>query len=80
MDAVQQVTILESSYSAANGKVAGANFNFVTKSGTQKFHGGLYYYFRNEVLNANSYFNKFNDNWNFNLLQGICGPVRSQYR
>lgn len=60
LDAVQEVTMLESSYSAANGKVAGANFNFVTKSGTQQFHGGVYYYFRNEAMNANSYFNKFN--------------------
>ncbi|HEY4381869.1 MAG TPA: carboxypeptidase regulatory-like domain-containing protein [Acidobacteriaceae bacterium] len=60
MDAIQEVTMLESSYSAANGKVAGANFNFVTKNGTRQFHGGVYYYFRNEDLNANSYFNKFN--------------------
>jgi outer membrane receptor protein involved in Fe transport len=61
MDAIQEVTVLESSYSAANGKVAGANINFVTKNGTNQFHGGVYYYFRNEDLNANLYFNKFNN-------------------
>ncbi|SEG69045.1 Outer membrane receptor proteins, mostly Fe transport [Bryocella elongata] len=82
MDAVQEVTMLESSYSAANGKVAGANFNFVTKSGTQHFHGGAYYYFRNEDLNANSYFNKFNGSnqararYRYNTFGGtLGGPV-----
>jgi hypothetical protein len=82
MDAVEEVTMLESSYSAANGKVAGANFNFVTKSGTQKYHGALYYYFRNEDLNANSYFNKFNGatvarpRYRYNTFGGtLGGPV-----
>jgi len=82
MDAIQEVTMLESSYSAANGKVAGANFNFVTKSGTQHFHGGLYYYFRNEDLNANAYFNKFNGatvarpRYRYNTYGGtLGGPV-----
>ena len=82
MDAVQEVTMLEASYSAANGKVAGANFNFVTKSGTQQFHGGLYWYFRNEDLNANSWINKFNGStvarprYRYNTFGGTAGgPV-----
>ncbi len=82
MDAVEEVTMLESSYSAANGKVAGANFNFVTKSGTQKYHGALYYYFRNEDLNANCYFNKFNGanvarpRYRYNTFGGtLGGPI-----
>jgi hypothetical protein len=70
MDAIQEVTLLESSYSAANGKVSGANINFVTRAGTSQFHGGLYYYFRNEDLNANTYFNKFNG----------AGIARPRYR
>ncbi|MDP9050535.1 MAG: carboxypeptidase-like regulatory domain-containing protein, partial [Acidobacteriota bacterium] len=82
MDAIQEVTMLESSYSAANGKVAGANFNFVTKNGTSHFHGGIYYYFRNEDLNANSYFNKFNGatvarpRYRYNTYGGtLGGPI-----
>src|SRR4029077_8095693 len=31
--------------------------NVVTRSGTSAFHGGLYEFFRNDVLNANSFFN-----------------------
>lgn len=82
MDAVQEVTLLESSYSAANGKVAGANINLVTKNGTSNFHGGVYYYFRNEDLNANAYFNKFNGatiarpRYRYNTYGGtLGGPI-----
>jgi hypothetical protein len=82
MDAVQEVTLLGSNYQAQYGKTAGANFNFVTRSGTNKFHGGAYYYFRNEDLNANSFFNKYNGanlarpQYRFNTIGGtIGGPV-----
>ena len=81
MDAVQQMTLLGSNYQAQYGKTAGGNFNFVTKNGTNKFHGGVYYYFRNEDLNANSYFNKFGNNqprprYRFNTIGGtLGGPI-----
>ena len=80
LDAIQEVTLLGSNYQAQYGKTAGANFNFVTKSGTQTFHGGLYYYFRNEDLNANSWFNKYNSQvrprYRYNTAGGtLGGPV-----
>jgi Carboxypeptidase regulatory-like domain/TonB-dependent Receptor Plug Domain len=81
MDAVQQVTLLGSNYQAQYGKTAGGNFNFVTKNGTNQFHGGVYYYFRNEDLNANSYFNKFGNSqprprYRFNTIGGtLGGPI-----
>lgn len=81
MDAVQQVTLLGSNYQAQYGKTAGGNFNFITKSGTNQFHGGVYYYFRNEDLNANNYFNKFGNSqprprYRYNTIGGtIGGPI-----
>ena len=82
MDAVQEVTLMGSNYQAQYGKSAGGNFNFVTKSGTNQFHGGAYYYFRNEDLNANAFFNKFQGanlarpTYRFNTIGGtIGGPV-----
>ena len=81
LDAVQQMTLMGSNYQAQYGKTAGGNFNFVTKSGTNQFHGGIYYYFRNEDLNANSYFNKFGNSqprprYRYNTIGGtIGGPV-----
>ena len=59
LDAVQEVSVNESNYTAQYGGEAGGEFNYVTKNGTSKFHGGLYYYFRNEDLNANTFFDKY---------------------
>lgn len=81
LDAVKEVTVMASNYQAQYGKTAGSNINFVTKSGTQQFHGGLYYYFRNEALNANSYFTKYNGSlirprYRYNTYGGtIGGPI-----
>ncbi len=59
LDAVKEVTVNQGSYQAQYGGEAGGQFSFVTKNGTSRFHGGLYYYFRNEDLNANPYFDKY---------------------
>jgi len=56
MDAVAQVKVLQTNYQAEYGRSVGGTINTVTKSGTRDFHGGAYYYFRNEALNANDYF------------------------
>ena len=56
IDAVEQVKVLQTNYQAEYGRSVGGTINTVTKSGTRNFHGGAYYYFRNEDLNANDYF------------------------
>lgn len=78
LDAVQEVTVTQSNYQAQYGKTAGAEFDFVTKSGTNRFHGGLYEYFRNEDLNANAWFNKYGTNiprpqYRYNVAGGTIG-------
>ena len=57
MDAIESVKVLANSYTAEFGTAGGGVINLVTKSGTQQFHGGLYYYSRNEDFNANNFFN-----------------------
>lgn len=42
--------------SGANGHASGANINLVTKSGSNEFHGHLWEYFRNNKLDARSFF------------------------
>lgn len=59
MDAVQEIKVVLNSYQAEYGQSAGAIINLTTKSGTQDFHGGAYYYGRNEALNANGWFNNY---------------------
>jgi hypothetical protein len=57
LDSIEQVTVLTSSYTAEYGTAGGAVINLVTKWGTQTYHGGVYYYVRNEDFNANNFFN-----------------------
>jgi len=56
IDAVEQVQVLVTNYQAEYGRSVGGTINTVTKSGGRNFHGGAYYYFRNEDLNANDFF------------------------
>jgi hypothetical protein len=57
LDAIAEVKVLQNSYTAKYGTASGGIINLVTKSGTQSFHGGAYYYNRNEAFNANDFFN-----------------------
>ena len=57
VDAVAEIRIQESSYSAEYGQSMGGVVNFITKSGTNTFHGSVFEYFRNEKLDARNYFN-----------------------
>ncbi|MDQ2950244.1 MAG: carboxypeptidase regulatory-like domain-containing protein, partial [Acidobacteriota bacterium] len=60
IDAVAEVRVLLSNYQAEYGRSSGGTINTVIKSGTRDFHGGLYYFFRNEDLNANEWLNNRN--------------------
>src|ERR1022692_479752 len=51
-DAVQEFQINRSNYSAELGGANGASVNIVSKSGTDKVHGGVYGFFRNDAMDA----------------------------
>ena len=57
-DAIQEFKLQDGNNSAEFGQFTGAVVNAVTKSGTNRFRGDLWEYFRNEDLNANDYFTK----------------------
>ena len=58
IDALAQFQTLDSNYSADYGLGSGGTVLMVIKSGTQKFHGSLWEFNRNEVYDANHYFTK----------------------
>src|SRR5947208_3462414 len=55
-DTVQEFQQLQLNTSAQYGNSAGAINNLVTKSGTNAYHGSIWEYFRNDALDANTYF------------------------
>ena len=55
-DTVQEFQQLQLNMSAQYGNSAGSINNLVTKSGTNSYHGSVWEYFRNDVLDANEYF------------------------
>lgn len=57
VDVVEEFTIQTNALDAEYGHNAGAFINVTSRSGTNEFHGQLYEFFRNDKLNANSFFN-----------------------
>jgi hypothetical protein len=55
-DALQEFKIETSALSASQGQSSGAQVNAVTRSGTNEFHGSLFEFIRNDLLNATEYF------------------------
>ena len=59
MDAIAQFQVLASNYPPDYGIASGATFSLALKSGTQKYHGEGWEFFRNDDLDANDFFNKY---------------------
>lgn len=56
VDAVQEFTIQTSTYAAEFGRQPGAQISILTRSGTNKFTGAIFEYFRNDALDATDWF------------------------
>lgn len=56
VDAMQEFRVQTSTYAPEFGRQPGGQISIVTRSGTNEFHGGLFEYFRNDVLDANDWF------------------------
>jgi hypothetical protein len=56
VDAVQEFSVLTGNYSGEYGRASGGVINGITKSGTNQFHGDVYYFVRDKVLDARNYF------------------------
>ena len=60
VDAMQEFRIQTSSFAPEFGRTPGGQISIVTRSGTNAFHGTLFEYFRNNVLDARDWFVNFN--------------------
>jgi len=80
VDAVQEFTIQTSTYAPEYGRQPGGQVAIVTRSGTNALHGSLFEYFRNDKLDASSWFANYNGLQRPTLRQNdfgftVGGPV-----
>jgi hypothetical protein len=59
VDALQEFRVESSTYSAEFGRSPGGQFSFVTRSGTNQWHGSAFNYLRNSVFDANDWFSNY---------------------
>jgi len=53
---VQEMTVVENTFSAQYGHTSGGFITYATKSGTSQFHGNLYDFYTNNKMDASNYF------------------------
>src|SRR6266481_9901771 len=64
IDGIEEFKIQRNSYGPEYGGASGAQINVVTKGGSNQYHGDVYYFGRNDKLNAKDFF----------LLSGCSTP------
>ena len=78
---VQEATVIANPYAGEYGQLAGAQVTYVTRSGTNEFHGNLGYYWNGRIMNANDWFlNQSGDPRPFDNANqwaaAVGGPIR----
>jgi Carboxypeptidase regulatory-like domain/TonB dependent receptor len=62
VDAMQEFRIQTSTYAPEFGRTPGGQISIMTRSGTNRFHGTVFDYLRNDALDANDWFNGYTNN------------------
>jgi hypothetical protein len=76
-DSVEEFRVITNTFDAEYGRNSGSVVNVITKSGTNEFHGDIYEYFRNTILDAKGYFDTTRPQWNQNQYGGTFGgPIK----
>jgi hypothetical protein len=79
-EAMEEFRVQTSTYSAELGRNPGGQFSFATRSGTNVWSGTLFEYLRNDIFDANDWFNNYRGERKAALRQNdfggtIGGPV-----
>ncbi len=79
LDSIQEFTSSVTGYSAELGQAAGGIVNAITKSGTNKFHGDVFEYYRTPGFNALDALSKYNGRLTNNPFL-LTQPVKIQHQ
>lgn len=82
-DTIEEFKVQTGLYDAAFGRYAGANVSVVTKTGGNEYHGTVFEFLRNNVLNANDFFLNKTGQQRPDLKQNqfgfsLGGPIRKE--
>jgi hypothetical protein len=77
---IAEANVIKSGYSGQYGQYAGSQITYITKSGTNQFHGNAIYMWNGRALNANQFFsNQVGEPTPFNNFNqwatGVQGPI-----
>lgn len=76
-DAIEEFRVETSAFSAQYGQFSGAVVSVITKSGTNRFHGGLFEFNRNTDFNAYPWGSKIKNPYHRNQFGGnFGGPIK----
>jgi hypothetical protein len=76
IETVAEFRAIRGNYSAEFGTGGGSQFNVISKGGTNQLHGSLYYFHRNDKLNARNFFSATREPFKGNDFGfSIGGPV-----
>lgn len=70
IEAITEFTVDTNGFKAEFGQATGGIMSFASKSGTNELHGTVYEFLRNNVLDANNFFNN---------ARGIARPIYKQH-
>ena len=70
LEAISEFTVDTNGFKAEYGHAGGGLMNFVSKGGTNEYHGTAYEFIRNNAFDANNFFNN---------RQGLATPVYKQH-
>ena len=77
VDSIDEFRILKDNYSARYGLAGSGQVIVETKSGTDKYHGSAWDYFRNDALDANPYFATVKTKLRQNIFgYSLGGPIK----
>jgi hypothetical protein len=77
VESLQEFNVEMSNYAAELGRTGGGVIQMTTKSGTNDWHGSAYEFFRNNVLDARTFFSATNPILRYNLFgASLGGPLK----
>jgi hypothetical protein len=77
LDSIEQFRVLTNNFDPEYGNYNGGTITVITKSGSSRFHGNAFEFFRNTSLDARGYFDPTRSAFNQNQFGGtLGGPIR----